>query len=1746
MLWLAAHLPASQAPRARPEREPDAADPAPLPAVPPPPPPEPPAALHPRGAPTESAGDALSVLVPTAPMLPDPLAVQRALRPLKRRIPSRTARELDEEATAARIADTGRWSPVMVPAPERWLTLTLVVDTGPTMGLWRPLARELAETLVRQGAFRDVRVVFLARSGRVLSGGRALDPSTLLDPTGRHAILVLSDCSGPHWWDGGARRTVRRLASAGPVAILQPLPERLWRRTAAPTLPGLAALPRPAAPNRDLRFVPYDGDAPDGLRVPVLHAAPRWFAGWARLLAGGGPEATAVAVFPPNPPAASPVRRERDLPIGDRVRRFLTSASPEAAELAAHVAVSEPSLPVMRLIQRRILGASGPAQLAEVLLSGLLRPVAGEDGRYAFVPGARDALLATLPRPAAQHTRYVLRAISAEIKRRAGTAAEHFPALLHSPGGTHTITTDDHEFAHVGPGTRAHLQPGAPRTETVAQLRCAVAAEIIRSGDPLHRTFRLQSILLDAGALARLPPPDLRHDGDRIVATYPADVGPRQIMGLLLPALRMTLDGHNKYATERVRLRVVFHAGSLPEVENVQDPAFERLDLLLRTLAYRESLNGRGTEFAFLASDELVGAIRAEAPDADVTARLTRVSVADGVTAWFGSGDGEEDPTRTIVFADVTGFSSPHRTEGARHRIRQVMFNLLRGAFDAANVVWNDCHVEDRGDGMLIVAPPGVLADALLAPMLPNLAESLRRHNERSDAPESFQLRVALDTGVAVSERNSLFSTAIIEAARMLDAPEFKQRAADSNADLAFITSEALFEVLIDGSGRPLVPSRFTQVPIDVKGEQITARMRLWDSTDDEPPAPVAASVALGRDNSGEPVVLDPLADGPHGLILGAMEERGPVLRTIVAALPPAVDVIGLALGESAFTERTGGLVRVASELLGDEQRRNALLAMLVGELDQRRGDARVTPPLVIIVDLSLTLPTHLPELIRLLRQIASSGAAVGVHLILAATELENTSQWNSLLPLLSWRLAAGPITPRDSTRLFSRAIRLTPGAAYLTRADEPGRVVHIAQADSASFEPPRDEAEILRNRVQLARALFDAGDLTQAREAALAALDRALRPSEEAPENLDLREQAADVVARIAPDDSVAVYRELVRDSERLVGKWHADTLRRRLSLRSLLLKKGPWEAARSVAEEQIQALRDGATDDPGLLPTLAGELIDYSSLLFDGEQKNESLRAADEAFTLLLTYTETNPQSTSSTISYAFQRLSDYYWEFGRPNEAVATIAKAADFRRRLVDDNGNSHASLSPALFIYAERLEAVGKTREALDALAEALANLRSPTPLSLGVGWTKLARTFAGRLSTEGADAPIEALRTLVPALRSLYAESPDYFRETLGELLEDLGGRLVDARRWADASPVIEEAVQIRREQHGKSYGDASALLAADLVVLGRVLTHVGRIEDAVDSCTEAVRLFRDLDDGSGQARAVSGLGVALRALGRFEDAREHFRTAASIARDADDLDVRVEALADEARTFAMEQRDEDAVSVLREAADICREAEEPVRESTLLNEIGRTERVRQQFERAVTAHREAFHLAQRIGDRKLEAEFASELVRSLIDNGGLSEAAAVQRHAIDVHRVLKDRSGEADGWRRLGRIENDAGHVSEAAVAYAKAIGCFVLAGNRAAAGEAMNQVAEARLVLGDGEDALDAANDAVVVFRDLSRAEPRHDNGLAHSLFLRRRIFESIGRPDDAAADEREALQIRARLEGESSGDEAPPDAG
>ncbi|MFK0042921.1 SAV_2336 N-terminal domain-related protein [Streptomyces sp. NPDC090741] len=386
-----------------------------------------------------SAG--VPVRVPGAAALPRILEIQRALRALQRHRPPGppTRLVLDEPATAEASARAlGLVIPVLRPESRREATVRLVMDASPSMAVWHDMFEELRSVCERLGAFRDVQVHYLHRLGDGRAAvGRGPGPGTRLrsgdqlrDPTGRALTMVVSDCAGPLWREGEAQRMLHRWAECTPCVVVQPLPQRLWSRSWLPTERGV--LTRAEGGPGKLRFRPdrpvRNGWHTGGLTVPVLPPSAIALGSWARLVAGlgTGPVPAEVGRVLADHPAAPlpPPRAVR--PPRELVRRFRASASPRAVQLAVYLSAAPLTLPVMALVQRTMLPDSEPSDLAEVLLSGLLRRGQAAGQWYEFVPGVQDVLLGPLGRDEAA---LVLKHCSEYVLAHFGRGVRNFPAL---------------------------------------------------------------------------------------------------------------------------------------------------------------------------------------------------------------------------------------------------------------------------------------------------------------------------------------------------------------------------------------------------------------------------------------------------------------------------------------------------------------------------------------------------------------------------------------------------------------------------------------------------------------------------------------------------------------------------------------------------------------------------------------------------------------------------------------------------------------------------------------------------------------------------------------------------------------------------------------------------------------------------------------------------------------------------------------------------------------------------------------------------------------------------------------------------------------------------------------------------------------------------------------------------------------------------------------------------------------------
>jgi formylglycine-generating enzyme required for sulfatase activity len=461
-----------------------------------------------------------------SPLLQDRSAVLRAFEPLMTPVPSAQRQWLDEEATVEAYAETLLLAPVLKPTLEPRLRLFVVLDTGVSMEVWRPLAEELRGILASSQAFRAVDLHSLDL-GQAQLGEEGLSEQPTL-------VLLISDAAGAHWWDDRMFSLLELWGRQVPLVLLNMLPSGWWDRTALGIAPPVAVRNTlPGCPNQQYHVAPPSRWQPlaasSGLPLPVITLEGQELAIWAAMAMGDHNMASSGVLIPEAshrseqldqfliPPQAtedpSPADvREQAL---SRWQEFQADASAQAQRLLMVMAAAPVlTLPILRLLlEAKVKDVATPLPLAEVLVSGLLRchPTQNSDTlahtlQFELDPGVAELLGERLS-PA--DTLDVIRAVSDVLERRwnqLGTG-QSFEAILTDPN-----TPLPQQFKDLKDGLRHFATVTADRLERLPGKAYRDFAAKLRQGsgqtpaDPFPaKQFNFEPIEIECAQLLRNP-----------------------------------------------------------------------------------------------------------------------------------------------------------------------------------------------------------------------------------------------------------------------------------------------------------------------------------------------------------------------------------------------------------------------------------------------------------------------------------------------------------------------------------------------------------------------------------------------------------------------------------------------------------------------------------------------------------------------------------------------------------------------------------------------------------------------------------------------------------------------------------------------------------------------------------------------------------------------------------------------------------------------------------------------------------------------------------------------------------------------------------------------------------------------------------------------------------------------------------------------------------------------------------------
>jgi predicted ATPase len=242
-----------------------------------------------------------------------------------------------------------------------------------------------------------------------------------------------------------------------------------------------------------------------------------------------------------------------------------------------------------------------------------------------------------------------------------------------------------------------------------------------------------------------------------------------------------------------------------------------------------------------------------------------------------------------------------------------------------------------------------------------------------------------------------------------------------------------------------------------------------------------------------------------------------------------------------------------------------------------------------------------------------------------------------------------------------------------------------------------------------------------------------------------------------------------------------------------------------------------------------------------------------------------------------------------------------------------------------------------------------------------------------------------------------------------------------------------------------------------------------GDLEQAQRHHEAALALRRQAGDSAGMAESLTGLGVIARQQGELDQARALHREALEAWRDAGDAAGTAGALLDLGVILVLEGDYQEAEPALQESLALFRRLQDESGEASALQSLGVLAMSQADLATAGDRFGESLQRWRALGNQQMIATDLGNLGEALQLGGALDEAERHYREAQALFTSLADPGGQAWMLNQLGLISLDRSDALEARRLLVESLRLRWNIGERGAAADTLDALAEATWRLGD-----------------------------------------------------------------------------
>ncbi|THA73701.1 hypothetical protein [Streptomyces sp. A0592] len=190
--------------------------------------------------------------------------------------------------------------------------------------------------------------------------------------------------------------------------------------------------------------------------------------------------------------------------------------------------------------------------------------------------------------------------------------------------------------------------------------------------------------------------------------------------------------------------------------------------------------------------------------------------------AGLGTGAQGGRQRRLCLIVDVEKYSG--RSHRAQMRVQDGVAHALDYACERGGVRRQECALQDRGDGQLLLLPAGVDEAKAVPGLVQGLRDMLPVLNARAATDEQIRLRAALAQGSVQRAPLGFVAWSVELASRLLDSAELRTALAESaGSDMALIVSDDLYSDTFATGAGGLTGSAFRPVRVDLPEKRFSS-----------------------------------------------------------------------------------------------------------------------------------------------------------------------------------------------------------------------------------------------------------------------------------------------------------------------------------------------------------------------------------------------------------------------------------------------------------------------------------------------------------------------------------------------------------------------------------------------------------------------------------------------------------------------------------------------------------------------------------------------------------------------------------------------------------------------------------------------------------------------------------------------------------------------------------------------------------